>query len=136
MLSVRWNVYRKKGKTVIPSRRLQAGGKTSALQTGKCTKIMRKIYQSSWSNDKDAFRKWEKKFYCIDPNMAALSCGCKPRIVKFSHPFNLQFHWELICYSFLKSVVQNIFNMQCRARKQHYCCIISPVHKNHTVLIF
>ena len=94
VLSVRWNVYRKKGKTVIPSRRLQAEGKTSALQTGKCTKIMQKIYQSSWSSGKDAFRKWEKKFYCIDPKMGTLSCVCKLRMVKVSHPFDLQFRIE------------------------------------------
>ena len=40
VLSVRRNVYRKKGKTVMPSRRLQVEGKISALQTGKCSKIM------------------------------------------------------------------------------------------------
>ena len=38
---------KKKGKTVMPSRRLQAEGKMSALQIGKYTKIMQKIYQSS-----------------------------------------------------------------------------------------
>ena len=48
---------RKKGKTVTPSRRLQAKGVMSTLQMGKGTNIMRKIYQSSRFNEKTAFRK-------------------------------------------------------------------------------
>ena len=49
----------KKSKTVTPSRRLQATqkAKRSTLQTGKYTKIMRKIYHSFRFNDKNAFRK-------------------------------------------------------------------------------
>ena len=33
--SARYNLYRKKGKTVTPSRKLRAKGDTSSLQTGK-----------------------------------------------------------------------------------------------------
>ena len=48
---------RKKGKTVTPSRRLHAKGETSTLQTSKYTNIIRKIYQSSRFNNKNAFTK-------------------------------------------------------------------------------
>ena len=64
----RYSIYRKKGKTVTPSRRLQATaeGETSTLQTGKYTKIMRKIYHSFRLNDKNAFRKLEIYNYIFD----------------------------------------------------------------------
>ena len=47
MLSIRYSVYAKKGKTVTPSRRLHAKGETSTLQTSKYINIIRKIYQSN-----------------------------------------------------------------------------------------
>ena len=37
---------------------MQAKGETSTLQTGKDTNIMRNIFQSSWVNDKNAFKKY------------------------------------------------------------------------------
>ena len=58
----------KKSKTVTPSRRLQATqkAKRSTLQTGKYTKIMRKIYHSFRFNDKNAFRKLDIYIYFFD----------------------------------------------------------------------
>ena len=42
---------------MTPSRRLQAKGETSTLQTGKYTNTAQKIYKSSPFNDKNAFSK-------------------------------------------------------------------------------
>ena len=50
-------IGRVKRENVTPSRRLQAKGETSTLQTGKYTKTAQKIYKSSPFNDKNAFSK-------------------------------------------------------------------------------
>jgi len=46
----------KKGKTVMPSRRLQSKGKMSTLQTGKDNNIMQNICQSFQFGVKTCFR--------------------------------------------------------------------------------
>ena len=60
MLSVRYSIHGKEGKTVTLLRRLQAKGETSTLH--KDTNIMRKIYQSFRVYDKNCF---QKKYHII-----------------------------------------------------------------------
>ena len=52
---------------------MQAKGETSTLQTGKDTNIMRKIFQSSWVNDKNAFKK--KRIYIFQ--ISAVRTGAR-----------------------------------------------------------